>query len=156
MLLLSAYNCYAQNTFNAAAANAILPTMEHTFSVGEMAVIHTAVTNNITVTQGLLQPVLDANNKAELNPILQEVNVYPNPSSNTINVAFVINEPAEITITLLDQTGKRVLQMNKNCAIGTTILPIVIEALPEGIYNLNLTNLTANNKQQYNCKISKR
>ncbi len=156
--LLISSSSIAQNSINTTGNTTVTPIMEHTYSIGEMAVINTATSSNVIITHGLLQPTESSNATIAYTPmaVLQEVQVYPNPSSSIVNTTFTIAQAGDVSISILDQTGKQVYNQTRAYTAGTYTLPIVIEALPVGIYNLNLTNLTINTKQQYNCKISKR
>ncbi len=148
----------AQNTFNAAGFTIATPTVVHTYSIGEMAIISTAINNDLIVTHGVLQPT--ENTSATITnaiiDVLQNVQVYPNPSSAVVNTAFTITHAGDVCISIMDVTGKQIYKQARAYSPGIYIIPITIETLPEGTYTLNLINETNNKKQQYSCKIFKR
>ncbi|MFZ4798599.1 MAG: T9SS type A sorting domain-containing protein [Bacteroidia bacterium] len=68
-----------------------------------------------------------------------QLNVYPNPANNLINIGYIIEELTEnTTITLLDITGKQVVYQLINKKNGTIQLDAL--SLNSGFYFVRLSN----------------
>lgn len=67
-----------------------------------------------------------------------EVNVFPNPSNDYLNVDFTLNETADINITLTDLAGKTLYQRALPNANGNQGLVINTSAFANGMYTLTL------------------
>lgn len=134
----------AQTTLNSAGGSQIVGGNVHSWSVGEMTVVNTATSGNITVTHGVLQPangptaVTDA-----ILPGLFEV--FPNPTTEAVRFRYQFPQPGELICTLLDVTGKSVWsQRYPASARGEEI--ISLQAFTAGTYLLRV-QLTDNRKE---------
>lgn len=69
---------------------------------------------------------------------LSNVAIYPNPASDVINIDFVNNQNQAVELTLVDQFGRIVSNLNEN---NTGFIHSVINAnnLTSGVYFLNFT-----------------
>lgn len=80
------------------------------WSFGEMLAIETMPATNITVTNGVLQP--GTNNPATVNNNTawgkDEIKILPNPAQNWIEVDFLSKQQGNVTMTLLDESGKQI------------------------------------------------
>lgn len=62
------------------------------------------------------------------------VAVYPNPSSTNVNVKFDLENAADVTISLVDLTGKVIYSVQNNFVSGTNKTNINVDGLNNGIY----------------------
>lgn len=79
-----------------------------------------------SVTTGLTEVVVN-----------QEIQVFPNPTSGEIFIAFDLKENLESSIILTDITGKTIMVENQSFMVGKHDLRFDITHLPQGIYFLN-------------------
>jgi len=81
----------------------------------------------------------DANSVKELIRLLLTINVFPNPTSDYFNVSFELEKANNIRITLLDLTGKEVLEIfNDFTAEGVFSKTINTENFVKGVYFLQI------------------
>lgn len=72
----------------------------------------------------------------ETSPVKQ-LNVYPNPTSGEVNVAFMMEQPADIHFELFDMVGNRsLLTAEENYSAGEQHRTFNVDGLPSGIYQL--------------------
>lgn len=71
---------------------------------------------------------------------IQTLTVFPNPSSEQINLSFSSIKNQEVKIELLDLTGKIILSKIEKAQSGITHKTIDIKGIAKGIYFINLTN----------------
>lgn len=69
---------------------------------------------------------------------LEDVNIYPNPATNMINVAITDAQAQNITATVVDMTGKTIYTDIFNHNGGEQTYQIPVTSLAKGIYFLNL------------------
>lgn len=73
----------------------------------------------------------------ELNDLVN-FNVYPNPNDGNFNLNLEFNSATETQIELVNIYGAIVKSWNRQLISGKIMLPISVEGLSEGIYNLNV------------------
>lgn len=71
--------------------------------------------------------------------LVNEVRVYPNPASSTVNFAYSLNQAATARITLTDMTGRTLATLTGNGATGSQTLTYDISSLAPGIYIATLS-----------------
>ena len=69
---------------------------------------------------------------------IKEFNVYPNPASDVLNVAFETSETA--VVTLLDLQGRVVATQTANGQSGTQIVEFAVNELAKGSYIVNIAS----------------
>jgi PKD repeat protein len=69
-----------------------------------------------------------------------DLNVFPNPTSEILNIEFGQEMSDLIQIDLYDLTGKKVMSSQNNVSAGNNFLQINISELESGIYFLNMNN----------------
>ncbi|HRG52176.1 MAG TPA: T9SS type A sorting domain-containing protein [Bacteroidia bacterium] len=68
------------------------------------------------------------------------ITLYPNPSSELLNISFNSNSQSNISIEILDIMGKKVLDENFNAQIGNNVHTIFINRFKNGLYYVNVRN----------------
>jgi len=64
-----------------------------------------------------------------------EINIYPNPVTNTINIEFTLEKLASVNIQIYDELGKFVkLKKQVKCKIGNNKIQLEIGNLNSGVY----------------------
>ncbi len=66
------------------------------------------------------------------------VSVYPNPANETMTVKFTTNTPSEIVVSLTSVTGQKVYESIQTATSGTTMIPVAVGNLSQGIYVVNV------------------
>jgi hypothetical protein len=69
-----------------------------------------------------------------------DLNIFPNPTSEILNIEFGQEMSDLVQIDLYDLTGKKVMSSQNNVSAGNNFLQINISDLESGIYFLNLNN----------------
>jgi hypothetical protein len=77
-----------------------------------------------------------------VNALPLNVNIYPNPTANKINIVFNANEAGSKVLKLIDIQGKTMLTKSIATQLGNNIISIDISSLSNGTYLL--TGLTEN------------
>ncbi len=63
-------------------------------------------------------------------------NIYPNPSSNAVNINVSIVKPVEFNISILNQLGQIVLTTKENLQTGNNIISLEVSQLEMGFYTV--------------------
>jgi hypothetical protein len=77
-----------------------------------------------------------------VNALPLNVNIYPNPTANKINIVYTVNETGIKTLKLIDVQGRTMVIRSINTQLGNNIISIDISSLTNGTYLL--TGLTEN------------
>lgn len=67
-----------------------------------------------------------------------DANVYPNPVKEIVNVNIIISSSQEISLFVLDITGKKVFDMKKDMVGGENLFAIPVSYLNNGFYTLQI------------------
>ncbi len=105
------------------------------WTLGEVA-ISTLTGSGSLLTQGFHQPhyLITAINRLPAD--YGQIKVYPNPTTDQLNIDFAFTKKEKIELVLLDLTGKVML---KNTIVGQTISKnISLATLPSGTYFLSM------------------
>lgn len=79
--------------------------------------------------------------------VFENVNIYPNPASENLNVAISVEDAQEINAKVVDVMGKVVYMEQFNHAGGEQVYAIPVNSMAKGVYFLNLN--TNNGKAVY-------
>ncbi len=79
------------------------------------------------------------------------VSVYPNPTSDNLNIRINATQPSTAKISVLDYTGKMVKSLNTNQAIfnGSNNLSFNVSSLNNGTYIVKIENNESVNTQRF-------
>ncbi|MBL7755136.1 MAG: choice-of-anchor J domain-containing protein [Chitinophagaceae bacterium] len=69
---------------------------------------------------------------------VNDVKVFPNPTSNYLNLEFTMNTTSDVLVTMTDITGKTVYSQNLNNLNGNQGLVIPTGSMTDGIYVLSV------------------
>lgn len=137
--LLSTCGAYAQSTTNVSGGNAKIGGANFSYSVGEMALVNTIGSQNLKVTQGLLQPLTNAPTGTKDLVISQsQLTIYPNPTKDFVNIQPKFNSGGALQLTLLDLSGKVILQKKVTLTSGDEQQQIDMTTFANGGYMLNV------------------
>lgn len=65
---------------------------------------------------------------------LTNLAVYPNPASNNLNVAFNLDQASNVSLSVVDMTGKVVIAAKNNFGAGVNTANINVSGLTNGVY----------------------
>jgi Secretion system C-terminal sorting domain len=134
----------APSILNAGGGSANIAGRTFEYSIGEMAVVSTDKAGNTFLTQGLLQPIIivaEGLSNIELGKTL--FNIYPNPTSEILNIALLNNATAVNNISLFDVTGKLVAAID-NPKFTNKKYALDFSTFAFGHYILKLASLDQN------------
>jgi PKD repeat protein len=66
--------------------------------------------------------------------------VYPNPANANSGIAVVLQKPAQLNVTVLDITGRKLSEKNLRMAVGNHFINVNAEKLTSGVYQIILTS----------------
>jgi hypothetical protein len=119
--------------FNKSADNSI----SISWTLGETIIpTFTSQDGTLILTHGFQQKLLIVSVEENLAELVQ-VTIFPNPTSETINIEFETVPSDEISVYLLDAQGKLVKTDQIEAAVS--VKRINMQDLPAGIYYLRLT-----------------
>jgi len=70
--------------------------------------------------------------------ILSNVNLYPNPTTDVLNIELELVKDADIEFMVIDMTGKSVFNRNMSRNEGSNKMSFDMNDLPAGIYMMNV------------------
>ncbi len=128
------------STLNAAGGFGYIGTKEFEWSVGEMTLVSTVTTPSIVVTQGLLQTNLGNETNAVVNnELATQMQVFPNPTSSTVNIQFNSASAGTLTLRLVDMSGKNLITEQQVVKQGANATKIDLSQLAAATYMLQAT-----------------
>lgn len=65
-------------------------------------------------------------------------NLYPNPSSEMVNLEFSLDKTEPLTITILDMTGRVIMRESRPGSVGENRVTLSVDGLADGPYLLRL------------------
>lgn len=117
----------------------------HTYLTGgEYTVVLTA-TNGVCSSEFSF-PVSVGFTGIEENKALTSVSIFPNPAVDNVTVSFESNEANEATITLVDLSGKVVINQSALLQSGKNNVTIETSNLTAGMYNVMITTTNGASK----------
>jgi hypothetical protein len=66
--------------------------------------------------------------------------VYPNPTSDLVNIAFSMDRPSKVNISLMDMTGRLVGRTEVQAKVGSNHIVQSVSDLPAGAYLIAITS----------------
>lgn len=159
MGIAAAASAHAQSvgptTLNATGGTGAVSGNTYEWSIGEMVLVHTAISANLIITQGLLQPSPPPSGIKKTETLFADVTVYPNPAHDIIYLQPKLTGGGVLQYVLQDITGKVLKTGTVTLANGNEKQTITLEGYAAGRYMLTVH--FSRNEQQYqnNFKIEK-
>lgn len=125
-------------TVNSAGGSAVIGSNQFDWSAGEMTMVSTFSTSGIIVTQGVLQP-FDGTTKVVNTALLQQLQVFPNPASSTVNLQYASQAGGTLSYRLMDMAGRVITRKTVDIKQGTTTEQLDISALANASYMLEVS-----------------
>jgi hypothetical protein len=143
------------STLNQTGGSATIGGDVFDWSVGEMTMVSTFSGASVIVTQGVLQTEILPSGKKEV-PLVGQLQVFPNPASNMINVQFSAVSAGNLICKLTDMTGKTLTTKKLAVNQGTTTEQIEISRLAAATYMLTVSfEAPGKTQETTNYKIEK-
>ncbi|PBQ32773.1 hypothetical protein CNR22_13650 [Sphingobacteriaceae bacterium] len=101
-----------------------------------------------TGTVAVVQPTVNTTGLNENTKKNLALTLYPNPAQDHVTVNYSINSAQEVSVQIIDVSGKVVKDMHAPNAIGLNVLTIETTKLAKGVYTLKLktdTTVTSTN-----------
>lgn len=124
-------------TLNVAGGSNIINGQEFEYSIGEMVLVHTATTENIIVTQGILQPADIETGVSDQLLNDGQLSIYPNPTDNFINIDANLPSGGLLQLNVSDLNGKLITQKQVAVHSGKENTRLSLEHIAAGSYVLN-------------------
>jgi hypothetical protein len=100
--------------------------------------------DDVTITgcQGAAARLINPENEGIVSEsdgaIVSGLNIFPNPTSNELNVQYELSERANLELRVMDMTGKLVYQVNSSNDEGMNITLLSTNELASGMYFITL------------------
>jgi Secretion system C-terminal sorting domain len=153
--IICAQAAFGQTSINAASHTSQTVNGEHTYSIGEMALVHTATNPHLIVTQGQLQPSDESSSNA-LADLQTKIEVFPNPVSEVVYAQLQLNGISDVSLRLMDINGKLIAQQQYNAVDGNQRFAMDVQAFANGQYVLMASITQGKQVQQLSFKIIKK
>jgi hypothetical protein len=101
-------------------------------------VIETISGGNAIITQGFEQPAFKGVGIISLPANAPSINLYPNPASNEVNIAFNLPNAGKLAFRLFDMAGRELTGYVKQTQSGQQTEVINLDNLSQGLYMLNI------------------
>jgi 2',3'-cyclic-nucleotide 2'-phosphodiesterase (5'-nucleotidase family) len=80
------------------------------------------------------------------------LNVYPNPASDVLNVSLQSGDMQEVSIDIIDITGKSVFNQTQSIGKGNTMLQLPVARMAEGLYFVRVRGEFVNESMRITVK----
>jgi len=101
-------------------------------------VIETISGGNAVFTQGFEQPKLKTVGIISLPANAPSINLYPNPASDAVNIAFHLPNSGKLAFRLFDMAGQELGGYVKQTQSGQQTEVIDLSGVSQGLYMLNI------------------
>lgn len=129
----------AQQITNTAGGKGTIGLFNFDWSFGELSLVNTLQTPNISLTQGLIQgeiKIIDANIGG--NGITDnDIKILPNPTSGSLNILAGFLKPGKISFILYDANGQ-LLQKRTEVYSGFTTYNFILTNYANGLYPMHI------------------
>jgi len=106
------------------------------YTIGE-PVIQTATDGTTILTQGYQQPHYNVTLLPQYENILPNINVFPNPTADQLQISFDMDKRANVIVTLFDVAGKQI-QEKKFDATPKSTFTLPMQQVATGKYMLRI------------------
>lgn len=146
---------YTPATLNVSGGSNTINNQVFEYSVGEMALVHTATAPNIIVTQGVLQPSEIETGISDSQLADGQILVYPNPVDDIVNVAANLPSGGTLQLRVYDLNGKMLNQKEMAIHSGKESTSLRFAHLASGSYVLKAVFETGSKHFYRDFKIQK-
>lgn len=112
-------------------------------------VIETISGGNAVFTQGFEQPKFKGTGIISLPANAPTISLYPNPSSDVVNVGFNLTQGGKLSFRLFDMSGRELSGSAKNSQAGLQTEVLDLSGLSQGLYMLNIVFQANDNTKSF-------
>jgi putative heme degradation protein len=138
----------AQSTINCMGGAAVLNGNTYEVSIGEMSIVSTSSNGGVHLTQGVLQKIEVKTLSIVNNSSKIKADVFPNPTSDILNIAYNLDHSSKSSLVIFDHSGKKILEELLQNVSGNSNKQIDLSRFAAGVYTLHL-QLHTNDAQIY-------
>jgi hypothetical protein len=134
---------------NSTGGTAVIGGNVYDWSFAEMVLTETAVSTNMIVTAGLLQPIdpnVEVPESIETSIIM---NVYPNPASDQLFLESNLKEAGQFMIQMYDLTGRLIKDQSADIEVGSHLETIDMAQYTPGEYLLRVLFISVKPDSRY-------
>ena len=144
----------SSTTLNSKTFNSLSQNTKYYFKIRTKCLANTTVNANseFTVVDSFTTPYIKPTPSLIFNDINAGWNVYPNPTQDVVNVQFVSPEDANVTIKIMDMTGRLVKTVTASAIMGSNLIDVNMSEFVNGVYTLHVIQ---NDKLKYVTKVNK-
>lgn len=128
----------AQSTINCMGGGTLLNGSIYEASIGEMSAVQTLSAGGYHLTQGVLQKMEATPLSVENSGIQLEIDIYPNPTVDILNLRLNNAPQADIHFEVVDVTGKKLLQKDTKVRTSNEVFSFDLSAYSIGTYLLHI------------------
>ncbi len=107
-------------------------------NIGGEPVIETITDGTTTFTQGFEQPKFKGTGIISLPANAPEIKLFPNPSSDMVNLMYTLTQGGKITYQLFDMAGRALGGTSHATQQGQQTEQLDVSSLSQGVYMLNI------------------
>jgi len=138
-LYLTSMTCFSQSALTTSSAEANIQGYSIQWSLGEMCGIRTKSTGSNVVSEGFLQPGYQFIIGTKSVDLFQDINIYPNPAGNFLQIAVRTQQASFMDIGLSNIYGEVIYTLQNQPVSGNVLTTSLdLHALTPGIYILTL------------------
>ena len=155
LILFLSYSSFGQQTFNSAGSAGLSGNFGLDWSVGELTLVHTAKTNGLIFTQGVLQGKILVIETSSSSISDGELKILPNPTPGILYLQAGFLQKGKLAMLLYNAAGQKILN-REDVLTGFTTKNINMSAYAAGTYLLQITFRTdTGNERKRTYKIVK-
>lgn len=137
---------------NSTGGSATLNNQTFEWSIGESIATHTAISNNLVITHGVLQPIIVQEDTSHIKtPKLADfqISVYPNPSEDNLYIKLNLSAATTLSYVLYDMQGRVMLEKKELRIEPAAVELISLNKLAAASYMLKI-HCVVNGRHYYN------
>jgi hypothetical protein len=96
--------------------------------------------NAPVITNTTLNTIATPQNIVEEKVALNAISIYPNPTSDILNISTSFEENENISVKITDVTGKIIHSEIISVSKGLYVHPLKLKGIADGIYVVNITS----------------
>ncbi|UPT67567.1 MAG: T9SS type A sorting domain-containing protein [Sphingobacteriales bacterium JAD_PAG50586_3] len=101
-------------------------------------VLETISGGNVLITQGFEQPEFKTVGIISLPANAPQINLFPNPATNKVNIAFDLTNAGKLSFRMFDMAGRELAGFTKGSQLGQQTETINLDGISQGLYMLNI------------------
>lgn len=113
----------------------VVPAADDLIGDGELDLIYGQVSGGVTFMTRAEKIAIGFEERL---PLLEELNLFPNPANELLNLELTLREPADLNLRIYDLTGRTVMAQNQIGQAGKQQIQLDVSGLSRGAYFIQL------------------